>query len=176
MVFRSQAYGIHLYGYTTNETVVNNTVFNNGRGGIIVSSNGTVVDDYTTVNDNIVVNNGVTTADNGIREVSYPSGFIGSHITYSNNLTFGNRPGNYSLIVNRTTNPRTSGTTSTTFANYTGTQTGDYRLKSGSPALNTGTSSLAPRSDLNGGGRPQGGVFDIGAYEFGSSTPSWPWR
>jgi hypothetical protein len=43
---------------------------------------------------------------------------------------------------------------------------GDYRLKAGSPAINKGTSTLAPTVDLLGHQRPAGAV-DIGAIEFG---------
>jgi hypothetical protein len=44
----------------------------------------------------------------------------------------------------------------------------DYRLKSGSPAINKGTNSQAPLGDLIGLPRPAGGLFDIGAYEYGA--------
>jgi hypothetical protein len=42
---------------------------------------------------------------------------------------------------------------------------GDYRLRAGSPALDSGTSTNAPSTDLNGIARPQGAGFDMGAYE-----------
>ncbi|HEX3598819.1 MAG TPA: choice-of-anchor Q domain-containing protein [Lacipirellulaceae bacterium] len=51
------------------------------------------------------------------------------------------------------------------FANTAGN---DYHLKSGSPAVNAGTSNFAPSSDLEGLPRPAGGIYDIGAYEFGA--------
>lgn len=40
----------------------------------------------------------------------------------------------------------------------------DYHLKSGSPAINAGSSS-APAQDLDGVVRPQGGAVDMGAFE-----------
>jgi hypothetical protein len=45
---------------------------------------------------------------------------------------------------------------------------GDYRLSSTSPAKNAGTSQFAPPADFAGLPRPAGGVYDIGAYEFGA--------
>ncbi|MGB9590000.1 MAG: choice-of-anchor Q domain-containing protein [candidate division WOR-3 bacterium] len=42
---------------------------------------------------------------------------------------------------------------------------GNYHLISGSPAIDAGTTSGAPMVDLDGITRPQGGGFDIGAYE-----------
>jgi hypothetical protein len=52
------------------------------------------------------------------------------------------------------------------FVNYqaAGT-TGDYRLKSTSPAINKGTASSAPTYDINNIARPRGAAYDIGAYE-----------
>jgi hypothetical protein len=44
----------------------------------------------------------------------------------------------------------------------------DYHLKTGSPALNSGTSFDAPAADLEGLPRPAGGFYDIGAYELGA--------
>ena len=42
---------------------------------------------------------------------------------------------------------------------------GDYHLQSGSPAINSGSSTGAPATDLDGRVRPQSAVVDIGAYE-----------
>ena len=50
----------------------------------------------------------------------------------------------------------------------------NYALRQGARSIDRGTSSRAPRIDINGVSRPQGGGFDIGAYEFrggGSTTP-----
>jgi parallel beta-helix repeat protein len=42
----------------------------------------------------------------------------------------------------------------------------DLRLKEGSPAIDAGTSDLAPLLDIIGVSRPQGLLHDIGAYEY----------
>jgi hypothetical protein len=42
----------------------------------------------------------------------------------------------------------------------------DLRLKEGSPAIDAGTSELAPAIDIRGISRPQGSLYDIGAYEY----------
>ena len=42
----------------------------------------------------------------------------------------------------------------------------DFRLASGSPAIDSGTSTLAPAIDLLGAARPLGAGTDRGAYEF----------
>ncbi len=43
---------------------------------------------------------------------------------------------------------------------------GDYRLQSGSPVIDQGTSSGAPAEDRDGNTRPIGNGFDIGAFEW----------
>jgi Bacterial Ig domain/Right handed beta helix region/RTX calcium-binding nonapeptide repeat (4 copies) len=45
----------------------------------------------------------------------------------------------------------------------------DYHLVSGSPAIDTGTLVQAPDEDIEGGARPAGGAFDIGAYEYAAA-------
>jgi len=42
---------------------------------------------------------------------------------------------------------------------------GDYHVKTGSPAINLGTTLAAPTLDLDGVARPTGGAVDIGVYE-----------
>ncbi|MCB0053497.1 MAG: cadherin-like beta sandwich domain-containing protein, partial [Caldilinea sp.] len=47
------------------------------------------------------------------------------------------------------------------------TTTGNYRLQAGSPAIDSGdNSAVAVSTDLDGNARIQGGVVDMGAYEF----------
>jgi len=50
-------------------------------------------------------------------------------------------------------------------------KTGDYHLRSGSPAIDAGTAEGAPSIDLDGYARPHGKGYEIGAYEFGASKP-----
>jgi hypothetical protein len=52
----------------------------------------------------------------------------------------------------------------------------NFRLSAQSPALNRGLNLYADgvRTDLTGAARPQTGAFEIGAYEYGASTPPPP--
>jgi hypothetical protein len=45
--------------------------------------------------------------------------------------------------------------------------TGNFHLTAGSPAIGSGTGTLAPTTDFDGNPRPSpGGGFDRGAYQF----------
>jgi parallel beta-helix repeat protein len=54
---------------------------------------------------------------------------------------------------------------STATALFVNAAGGDYRLKSGSPAIDKGTTTNAPPTDIAGTARPLGAGIDIGAYE-----------
>lgn len=167
-------------------TFTNNTLLNCDRGGIIIGNPGSYqggIDDYTTITNNIVVNSGFNGGSSGIRLYGGSSS-CGPHNVYANNLLYGNSPSNYQFdkgCSNTATGTQT-GSNSTTFAGYTGTISGDYHLKSGSTAIDTGTTACAlsncvPRNDVASTSRPQGKAYDISAYEFtltdtaGTPTP-----
>ena len=48
------------------------------------------------------------------------------------------------------------------FVDITG---GNFRLRPGSPAVDSGSLEGAPAEDIEGVQRPQGGIVDMGAYE-----------
>ena len=48
----------------------------------------------------------------------------------------------------------------------------DYHLKSGSPAINAGTTLTEVTDDMDGNSRPSGGAYDIGCYEYLSGPPA----
>jgi hypothetical protein len=165
IVYRVSAWGIQLWHAANNVMIANNTVFQNGAngmgGGIVIGTGdapGGIVMDYTKVINNIVYSNPAS----GIKEYCY-SGFncIGTHNTIANNLVYGN--GSAISLKNGVA----TGTISANpmFVNYQANGTGDYRLQSGSPAINKGTAGSAPVDDINYVARPRGGAHDIGAYE-----------
>jgi hypothetical protein len=88
------------------------------------------------------------------------AGFSGS-ITLGHNLTSGNAMHDLGSILSGmtlvgnllSTNPLLVG------------PPGDFHLSSGSPAINAGETLTAVPNDYEGRSRPQGGAYDIGAYE-----------
>ncbi len=171
IVTRAAAACIHLFHGSTNEIISNNVVANCGRYGIAVSADPAITtDDYTTVDNNIVVN--VSGSVNGQGIYEWPS--TGTHNVYNNNIVYNNSP-NFALLTGTQsgTITLTSAQFSSLFVNYTGDMSGDYHLRSGAVAIDAGTtacaagvSSCVPLTDFDGVTRPKGTAFDIGAYEY----------
>lgn len=159
--------GIQQWHGATNSVIVNNTVFNSKVGILIGDGDGGALPGGSANNyvaDNIVVNNIAI----GIQEL----GLVGSGNSYVNNLVW-NNPTSFSV-----TSASPVGTVSSDplFVNYQADGSGDYHLKSTSPAIDKGTSQRAPVNDFAGGPRPMGAAWDIGAYESGASPAAWPWQ
>jgi len=165
VVYRASSYGIHLWHAATDVLIANNTVFANGSssmgGGIVIGAGdapGGVQVKNTKIINNIVFKN----PRSGIMQYCYSGqSCIGSGNVTANNLVYGNG----SNISLKTGSATATVSADPKFVSYNPTGSGDYRLASGSPAANKGTSSSAPATDILGTARPKGGAFDIGAYE-----------
>ncbi|WLI90654.1 right-handed parallel beta-helix repeat-containing protein [Massilia sp. R2A-15] len=165
IVYRASSYGIHLWHAVRNVVIANNTVFANGSavmgGGIVIGNGdapGGVVLDYATVINNIVYQN----PGASIREFCYAQEkCIGEHNVIANNLVHGNGSG-ISLKVG---SDSATVLTDPQFVDFKADGTGDYHLKSTSPAANQGRLALAPAYDMDNAARPRGAAVDIGAYE-----------
>ena len=57
---------------------------------------------------------------------------------------------------------------------FASTTLSDFRLQTGSPCINAGTSANAPETDLRYAARPQGSGVDMGAYEYIEAGGSGP--
>jgi hypothetical protein len=147
--------GINNWHGATDSTIVNNTIFNS-KMGIVIGQGDAGMTSVGSQN-NFVANNIVYRNGYGITEM----GKVGGNNRYINNLVYNT---GRSWLVKGTV----SGTVAAEpqFVNYLANGTGDYHLKSTSPAINKGTATLAPTVDIAGVARPRGGAFDIGAYEY----------
>ena len=171
LVYRVSSYGIHLWHAANNVMIANNTSFGNGStsmgGGFVIGtgdSPGGVVLDYTKVINNIAYGNPRV----GIEQYCYSNfSCIGSHNTVANNLVYANGR-NLTMVVGSATGTITA---DPKFVNFQANGTGNYRLQSTSPAIDKGLADSAPADDIDNVARPQGFGYDIGAYEFGASTP-----
>src|SRR6266851_1204862 len=158
--YRVAGWGIALWHDANHVNIVNNTVLNNSSGGNTVGGGDFIhtsgPNDYDFIANNIVANN----ANYGIEEY----GATGTHNVYTNNLAYNN--GTNWALQNGLTASNTA-TADPKFVNYAGH---DDHLAAGSPAIDAGTLTNAPTTDLDGVSRPQGAGVDIGTYEHTSST------
>jgi hypothetical protein len=89
----------------------------------------------------------------------------GSGVTIRNNLFYNNPSGTWNMTYNG------SDVSYTTSGNITSSDPlfvnwwSDWHLQTGSPAINAGLTLSTVTSDFDGVSRPQGGAYDIGAYE-----------
>lgn len=183
-------------------TISNNTVFNNA-GGIVINDEGSSCGFHNwTMNNNIIVNNGISgTGGGGAFGIDYWS-FTGNGTTLvSNNMVYGNLPANYANHGNActagtancpSTNPKTDASTAVTFVNFQSDTNAspasnynpeNYQLKAGSNAIQNGTTNCATSGmspcvaslDIVGVVRlASGTVPDLGAYEQQGSVASVP--
>ncbi len=168
--YHNSSWGIQLWHAATEVVIANNTVFDNGSekvgGGMNIGAGdapGGVSTDNCIVTNNIIYRN----AGTALREY----GRVGDKNRYMNNLVFDNGRG---LLLTRQHGAENTIEKDPQFVAYNPTGMGDYRLRPTSPAIDAGTSVGAPDTDLDGGSRPVGRGYDIGAYEFGSAPPPWP--
>jgi len=96
-----------------------------------------------------------------------------SNTEVENNIVYGNSGSAYVNVGTGTTQSNNLFNVNPLFVNPSAS---DLRLQAASPAVNAGISISAVTIDFAGMARPQGGAFDIGAYEFGgqASGPSAP--
>jgi hypothetical protein len=192
IVYGNGAGGIQLWHGGTNAVIAHNLIFNNGTYGIVMGcgdngcgtgtwGTGPTSSDYNTVNNNLIFNN----PSGGIREyTSSGYGAAGPHSVFYNNILYNNGSANLSLISTTVSGNVTSVSPSsgTLFVNWQTNGSGDYHLKSGSPAIDSGsttcasgTSKCVPANAYDGGNRPVNSVWDIGPFEYGSVAGNWPW-
>lgn len=157
VVYNCSGIGIQCWHAARFVDIVNNTVDNCRDCNILVGSGDSGVGPGTGDNCNVHNNISINSAF-GILE----SGQTGTNNTYVNNI-----------VRNNTTNTQfqngnTASGTITSDPLFVNAGTHDYHLQSGSPAINAGSTTLAPTTDFDGVTRT--GNPDIGAFEFAAAV------
>ncbi|KAB2946328.1 MAG: DUF1565 domain-containing protein [Candidatus Methanoperedens sp.] len=168
-------------GTIKNVKIYNNLVYRNGANGIVVDYYADCGNDPGTLClsgtiDNILIEGNTVYQNNAI---GWDGGIINKYskstnVVISNNIVSQNY-GNQIWVVGSNTiqNNLIDGSTGTTGTSYiTGSpqfvnpSSGDFRIQSTSPAINKGATPKIAIVDFDGKSRPQGGDYDIGAYEY----------
>jgi len=143
LVYLNGGSGIHSYS-SANVDIINNSSYQN-------SSRLNYGEIYAHGSTNVKLFNNIMYARTG-RDIT--QNWNNSSVSY-----------NYNIYYNGT--PAVSGANDISgnplYVNPAG---GDFRLQSGSPAINSGTSTLAPPNDYAYNPRPSGNGVDRGAYEY----------
>jgi parallel beta-helix repeat protein len=156
IVRRTIGYGIHLWHNAKYTTIVNNTITNTQRSGIVVGAGDTTSANAT---GNYVANNVATSNTEYAITECCSSSPHGSN-TYVNNLGWANGS---STVVNQ--NWGTASISGSLYQNPLYVSSTDLHLQAGSPARDSGSAVHAPGDDFDGTARPQGTGVDRGAYE-----------
>jgi hypothetical protein len=170
LLYNNHSSGISLYRIdggagSSGNTVVNNTVHvaNNGRWALNVQSGST----NNTARNNILITDH---SFRGAIDVSSDSlsGFQSDYNVVISRFTTNGGDTIMTLPQWQATTGNDTHSLVATAANlFVNPATGDYHLKTGSPAINVGTALSGQPADIEGRPRPVG-VYDIGAYEFGA--------
>lgn len=182
IVYRNESDGITSWHCATRMVIVNNYSFENGKTGILVGANDPgCANDYSVINNNILVHNGwhdyCTFSDTSLCPIGnhsgkggiYETGVTGPNNRYENNLSYQNlfngAPDDAIHLLTGVQLNALSGI-NPLFINYQADGSGDYHLQASSPAVDAGTSMDAPSNDFDNYPRPYGAAYDIGAYEW----------
>ncbi len=159
--------GINLWHAATGTVVTNNLSFGNKEHGISIGTDTDNTDDV--LGDHFLVANNIS-IDNALLGIRERIG-VGSHNQYLNNIVYGNGDApfgdeRYDWPSAAGSKDRNTITRDVQFVQYREDGSGDYHLKSTSPAIGAGTTVGAPATDFDGKSRPQGNGVDIGPYVY----------
>jgi len=168
LIYGYDGYGIVLFqidasGPPKNNTIVNNTILSTVAGAkasIRIKDGGT----GNVIRNNILLGGGGVSIR--ISDDSLP-GLVSDYNVVGTLFQSEDTGATQSLASWRTQTGQDAHSLTTTAALlFVNAVLNDYHLAVASPAIDKGTSTGAPATDLDGRARPQGAGVDIGAYEF----------
>jgi parallel beta-helix repeat protein len=164
LIEHNYAFGVHLYPSTSNVVVQQNTIIKNGRSGVIIggwTTNCPAAGCPPQPTNTLVVNNII--AFNAYYAFQSFELMTSGHII-KNNLLWENAGGNIPTDERYTRN-LTFVNQNNNIADPRFAATSNYRLQSGSPAIDAALNPYTQPDDYDFIPRPQGAASDIGAFE-----------
>jgi parallel beta-helix repeat protein len=150
----------------TGNLFVNNTAAGNGMFGIQMAAGGNTAN---TLYNNVFFSTSSTYGSIGTSGT--PTGLVSDYNVVLNSFSTTLGQSKITLAQWQSQSGQdTHSVVSSPATVFTNAAANDYRLKTGSPAVDTGTANQAPAVDIVGTSRPQGAGTDVGAYEL-STTP-----
>ena len=191
-IYNNPGGGMQVYPGPSSNLVVRNNKFHHNNslssssvGGILIYEEGTISN--LKIYNNLIYNNGSSSSGNATG-IELNSGVQGVKVW--NNTVYGNKsygifaaPGtgsheirNNSVYLNGLGEILNQGTGDivdhnlTTNPSFVDAATSNFNLLTTSPAIDAGVTLSSVTTDFKKTSRPQGGAYDIGAYEVGSDT------
>ena len=180
----SSGYGVHIYNAAcacANGNVVrNNRIYANGMradgyGLVLGSGSGNAAYNNLIYGNKggLQVAHGVPTGTKVFNNTVYDNGAWGGIVVQAEAVATQVKN---NIVYRAQGDTLSGGGSGTTLSNnlvdvdplFVNAATGDFTLRSGSPAVDRGTALPDVTIDFNRGRRPNGAAYDIGAYEFGS--------
>jgi len=154
ILVRNGTIGLQIAGYSTvqNMKVYNNVMADNGAEGIALW----LTLDGVEIKNNILSGNAIW----GLHSWDAH----GSGVVIDHNLVYGNGSGDYDFTSGGSDYAYTLGTTLTGDPLFV-SNASDFHLQPGSPAIDSGLTLSEITTDLDCAPRPQGGGYDVGAFE-----------
>ena len=146
-------FGIQIYPGNRGTVVVSNTIVGAGHSGIVVGGDDGV--------GNITIRNNVI-AFNSRYGVQMDSDCPTGPVSIDRNVIHGNRSGS---VQGGCSKVSTSGGNIFADPRFVSRPRKNFQLSPGSPAINRARGDFSLRTDARGRRRPQGGGYDVGAYE-----------
>lgn len=160
IITNNPANGIQVAGTDTvsNLSILNNTIAFNGRkpwqGGVLLWGQ----------LSNIRIKNNIIYQNNSLGITSYKG--HGSGVSIDKNIIFGNSAGVMDLTLAGSDFSYNLGSNPNQDPLFVGASGGDFGLQAGSPALDKGEAfAQEVPTDFTGKARPEGGAYDLGAFE-----------
>lgn len=139
-------------GYIHDVFIYNNTVYGRGQQGLYVNLGGV---------ENIVFRNNISMNNLLQMSINIANGVDSTEVVVENNLYYGDVAyiGTNAIIVTDS---------SAVFKNL---EASDFHLRENSPAIDAcGNNTMVPPTDIDGNSRPIGNGYDIGCYEYTSTS------